>query len=317
MRAPRATRPVAARPTITDGLVVIPSVPTQLGIGAIGGVIGGLLGGGSGVFYVPALEKVTNLSRHTLHGTAGAANIAVTGVGAATFGLVGGSIDFRAGTGMVVGATLGAVLGAKLILRIPALILRWLFVAILLLTCLKLFLDVSGHDPMQGSAVVPDSWLASLWYVVPVSLILGFVIGAWAAGMGLGGGLLAVPALMLLFGTELPTAEGTSLLMFFPNVIVGTITHARQGTADMRLGLNLNIGALPGAVVGVLIALALNVKILSIVFAAFALTIGVREMYRMWLESVARRRSTAEVAGLSSERTVMDHSKPIDRDTTD
>ena len=86
----RTARPKAVRPTTTGERVVEPSVPTQLGVGAMGGVIGGLLGGGSGVFYVPVLEKITNLSRHTLHGTAGAANIAVTGVGAATFGLVGG-----------------------------------------------------------------------------------------------------------------------------------------------------------------------------------------------------------------------------------
>lgn len=314
----RTARPKAVRPTTTGERVVEPSVPTQLGVGAMGGVIGGLLGGGSGVFYVPVLEKITNLSRHTLHGTAGAANIAVTGVGAATFGLVGGSIDFRAGAGMVVGATLGAVLGAKLILRLPASVLRWLFVAILLLTSAKLLLDVTGYDPLQGSAVVPEAWIASRWFVVPTSLVLGFVIGAWAAGMGLGGGLLAVPALMLLFGTDLPTAEGTSLLMFFPNAIVGTITHARQGTADLRLGLNLNIGALPGAVAGVLIALALNVKILSIVFAVFAMTIGVREIYRMRRERVPRRERFVEIADLSSsEQTVFNNSTPIDQHATD
>ena len=136
--------------------------------------------------------------------------------------------------------------------------------------------------------------------------------------MGLGGGLLAVPALMLLFGTDLPTAEGTSLLMFFPNAIVGTITHARQGTADLRLGLNLNIGALPGAVAGVLIALALNVKILSIVFAVFAMTIGVREIYRMRRERVPRRERFVEIADLSSsEQTVFNNSTPIDQHATD
>ncbi|MEP9395559.1 sulfite exporter TauE/SafE family protein [Gordonia sp. VNK1] len=270
-----------------------PGLGIALGIGATGGVIGGLLGGGSGVFYVPALEKVTSLSRPSLHGTAGAANIAVTGVGAATFALVGGSIDLHAGTGMVIGGTLGALLGVPLILKIPHLVLRWLFVAILLATGLKLILDAAGADPLQGSAVVPAGWIASWEFTLPVSLILGFVIGAWAAGMGLGGGLLAVPALMLLFGTDLPTAEGTSLLMFFPNAIVGTIAHARQGTADLRLGTLLNIGALPGAVVGVLLALALDIKVLSVVFALFALAIAVREMYRMWREVSAAAQPTA------------------------
>lgn len=254
---------------------------TELGVGFTGGVIGGLLGGGSGVFFVPALEKLTSLPRPTLHGTAGAANIAVTGIGAATFALVGGSVDMRAGTGLLVGGTVGAVLGAKLILRIPHRVLRWLFVTILLATCTKLLLDTAGLDPLQGSAVVPGSLIANLWFTGPVSLVVGFVIGAWAAGMGLGGGLLAVPALMLIFGTDLQTAEGTSLLMFFPNAIVGTVVHARQGTASIRLATMLNIGALPGAAVGALVALSLELKVLGVIFAGFCLLIAVRELYRM------------------------------------
>lgn len=270
---------------------------TALGVGFTGGVIGGLLGGGSGVFYVPALEKLTSLPRPTLHGTAGAANIAVTGVGAATFALVGGSIDLHAGTGLVIGGTLGAFLGAKLILRIPHQVLRWLFVAILLATAAKLLLDLAGLDPLEGSAVVPQTLIDDIRFTGPVSLVVGFVIGAWAAGMGLGGGLLAVPALMLIFGTDLQTAEGTSLLMFLPNAIVGTIVHARQGTADMRLGTVLNIGALPGAAIGALVALSLDLQVLGIVFAAFALAVAVRELYRMYGEraiAAAEARATLE-----------------------
>ncbi|WP_337360779.1 sulfite exporter TauE/SafE family protein [Mycolicibacterium sphagni] len=283
----------------TTGSAATPKTKTELGIGFTGGVIGGLLGGGSGVFYVPALEKVATLSRPSLHGTAGAANIAVTGVGAATFALAGGSIDFRAGIGLVIGATLGAFLGAKLILRIPHRLLRWLFVTILLATGAKLLVDAAGVGSLAGATIVPASLIANLWFTGPTSLVLGFIIGAWAAGMGLGGGLLAVPVLMVLFGADLPTAEGTSLLMFFPNAIVGTIVHARQGTADTRLGVILNIGALPGAIVGALAALALDVRVLSIVFAAFALLVAVREMYRMHR---TRAMTTAAADSMASDK---------------
>ncbi|MFF0815170.1 sulfite exporter TauE/SafE family protein [Rhodococcus sp. NPDC003318] len=189
----------------------------------------------------------------------------------------------------MIGGRLGAIFGATLILRVPNRLLRWLFVAVLLATSLKLLLDAVGADPLQGSAVVPSSLIANPWFTVPVSLALGCVIGAWSAGMGLGGGLLAVPVLMLLFGTDLPTAEGTSLLMFFPNAIVGTIVHAKQGTADMRIGTMLNAGAVPGAVGGVLVALALDARILSVLFGVFALMVAVRELYRMGRESGVRR----------------------------
>jgi len=272
------------------------STQARLGVGFTGGVIGGLLGGGSGVFYVPALEKLTSLPRPSLHGTAGAANIAVCGVGAATFAMVGGSIDLRAGTGMLVGATVGAVFGARLILRVSHRLLQWLFIGILLVTCAKLFLDAAGADPLEGSAVVSASLIENVWFTVPVSIALGVVIGAWSAGMGLGGGLLAVPALMLVFGADLTTAEGTSLLMFLPNAIVGTVVHARQGTTDLRLATLLNIGAVPGALIGVLVALALDLKVLGLVFAVFALAVAVREIYRI----VAEHRSTRP-ATLSQE----------------
>ena len=270
------------------------STGAQLGVGFTGGGIGGLLGGGSGVFFVPALEKLTTLSRPALHGTAGAANIAVCGVGAATFAIVGGSIDLRAGTGMLIGGTLGAFFGAKLILRISHRLLRWLFVGILLVTCAKLFLDAAGADPLQGSALVPQRLIDNLWFTVPVSLALGMIIGAWSAGMGLGGGLLAVPALMLIFGADLTTAEGTSLLMFFPNAIAGTIVHARQGTADVRLAAVLNAAAAPGAVLGVLVALALDLHVLGLVFAVFALAVALREMYRMYRERRAARTGSVD-----------------------
>ncbi|WP_264036577.1 sulfite exporter TauE/SafE family protein [Mycolicibacterium hodleri] len=253
----------------------------ELGVGFTGGVIGGLLGGGSGVFYVPALEKLTRLPRPSLHGTAGAANIAVTGVGAATFALAGGSINLHAGSGLLVGATAGAFLGARLILRISHQLLRWLFVAILVATGVKLLIDAAQPSAVHAATTVPMSVIANPWYAIPTSLILGFIIGAWAAGMGLGGGLLAVPVLMVLFGTDLPTAEGTSLLMFFPNAVVGTVVHARQGTADKRLAAVLNLGALPGAVLGALLALTLDVHVLSIVFAVFALAVALRELFGM------------------------------------
>jgi uncharacterized membrane protein YfcA len=85
----------------------------------------------------------------------------------------------------------------------------------------------------------------------------------------------------VLFGCELHTAIGTSLLMFFPNSIVGWIMHARQSTASPRLSLTLNLGALPGAVLGAVLALVLNATALSVVYAAFCLFVAVRELVRM------------------------------------
>jgi len=254
----------------------------ELGVGAIGGAIGGLFGGGSGVFYVPALEALTSLHRPSLHGTATAANTAVVGVGALTFALVGGHLDWQPGLGMLIGGTVGGLFGARLILKVSPAVLRWLFVAVLLLSALKLVLDIAGTDPLVGGALVPDSVIDNWGYVLPVSLACGIVIGAWAAAVGLGGGLLAVPVMMVLFGADLHAAIGTSLLMFLPNSIVGWIMHARQGTASPRLSLMLNLGAFPGAIAGALLALVLDSRALSAVYAAFCLFVALRELARMY-----------------------------------
>lgn len=267
-------------------------LPAELAVGATGGLIGGLFGGGSGVFYVPALEKLTTLSRPALHGTATAANTVVVGVGALTFALAGGRIDWGAGTGMVIGGTVGGLFGAALVLRVSPTVLRRLFVGVLLVSVVKFVLDVSGVDPLEGGAVFSSAVVSAGWYVVPVSLACGLVIGAWAAAMGLGGGLLAVPALMVLFGCDLHTAIGTSLLIFLPNSIVGWIMHARQGTASRRLGMTLNLGALPGAVGGVILALVLSSDALALVYAAFCLAVVVRELVRMARERRGRRLPT-------------------------
>lgn len=272
----------AERPAPPNAAVMRGGLPAELGVGTIGGMIGGLFGGGSGVFYVPALEHLTALPRPTLHGTATAANTAVVGVGALTFALAGGSIDWNAGIGMLVGGTIGGLFGARLIVKVSHATLRWLFVTVLLLSALKLGLDIAGVHLLQGgaafSAAVVHNWI----YVAPVSLASGLLIGAWAAAVGLGGGLLAVPALMMLFGCDLHTAIGTSLLMFVPNSIVGWIMHARQGTASPRLSLTLNVGALPGAIAGAVLALVLNAKALSATYAAFCLFVAIRELIRMY-----------------------------------
>ncbi|MBW0106020.1 sulfite exporter TauE/SafE family protein [Pseudonocardia sp. KRD291] len=250
-------------------------------IGVAGGAVGGLLGGGSGVFFVPALDRFARVPRPVLHGTSTVANIAVCAIGAAVYALAGGAIDLRAGSGLIVGGIIGGFFGAGIISRIPERLLRILFIAVVLLTAAKLYSDAAGLDPLSGRAAISPALLASLWFVVPVTLVAGVVIGAWAAALGLGGGLLAVPALVLLFGADLHTAAGTSLLMFVPNSVVGGVMHLRKGTASPRLGRLLSIGAVPGAAVGALLALMLDSVVLGLVFGTFALAMGVREILQM------------------------------------
>ncbi|MFT8180841.1 TSUP family transporter, partial [Mycobacteroides chelonae] len=117
---------------------------------------------------------------------------------------------------------------------------------------------------------------------------VGFVVGAWSAALGLGGGLLTVPAMLVLFGSDLHVAEGTSLMVMLPNALVAATTHLRQGTADAPIGFRLAAFALPGTVIGALLALALNARWLALVFGSYLVFIAIREIVRVFTSSSAR-----------------------------
>ena len=251
-------------------------------IGVFGGGVGGLLGGGSGVFFVPVLDRFAKLPRPILHGTSTTANIAVSAVGAIVYALAGGAVDLRLGTGFMMGGIIGGFLSAGLLARVPDRALRTLFVVIVLLTAMKFFIDAAGLNPLAGRPAISAGLLSNTWwFVFPVTCIAGVIIGAWAAALGLGGGLLAVPALVLLFGADLHTAAGTSLLMFVPNTVVGAVMHVRRGTASRMLSRWLSVGAVPGTIAGAVLALAVSAALLGVVFGTFALLIGLREMVHL------------------------------------
>lgn len=254
-------------------------------IGLVGGVVGGLVGGGSGVLFVPALDRFTTMSRARIHGTSTIANIGVCVAGAAAYAAGGGSLDLRVGLGLTVGGVVGGIVGPMLLARASETLLRVLLIAILVLTAVKLGLDVTG--PVHGGgALLGPQLRADPWVLYPLATVAGIVIGAWAGAMGLGGGLLAVPTMVLLFGTDLHVAAGTSLLMFIPNSIVGTAVHLGRGTASARWGRLLALTSAPGTVLGAMLALALDARLLGLVFGTFAAALAVRETI-----GLVRRRS--------------------------
>ena len=134
-----------------------------------------------------------------------------------------------------------------------------------------------GDESRRIAGLLPLSLLHDSLSVAFAAGVIGVVVGAWSAAMGLGGGLLAVPALVLLFGREQHVAEGTSLVIMLPNAIAGAVAHVRQGTASPRLGVIIGVGALVGSVVGVGIALHLATHVLEYAFGAFMVLVIVRE----------------------------------------
>ncbi len=109
-------------------------------------------------------------------------------------------------------------------------------------------------------------------------MILAAVVGAlagMAAGMlGIGGGALFVPALVLILGLSQLEAEATSLLAIVPVALVGAWRQHRYGNLRLRDGVVLGLLAVPGAVAGVVLVNAVPERAIEVAFAGLLLVIA-------------------------------------------
>ncbi|KXO94236.1 hypothetical protein AXK57_16455 [Tsukamurella pulmonis] len=267
----------------------MPGPRRSASIGFLGGISGGLLGGGTGVVTVPALDRHSTLSRHVIHGTSTLANVSAALVGSIVYALRGGHVDFVPGVGLMIGGIVGAYVGARWVSKVPEVVLRSLFVLVLVLSSTKFLLQGFGIEVGSSSGLFDGAPL-----IVAVATVTGLLVGAYSAAMGLGGGLLVVPVMAVMFGADLHTAAGTSLLVMLPNAIVGAATHIRHGSADLQVGKPLALAALPGSLVGVSLALALPERGLAVVLGSFMAFLAVREVLR-WRRTVLAERAERTV----------------------
>lgn len=104
----------------------------------------------------------------------------------------------------------------------------------------------------------------------------GVVAGAGAGLLGIGGGTLIVPFLVLSVGLTQHAAQATSLLAVLPTAIVATVILQRRGVGDLRFSLVVGCLGIAGAIAGSALALALPEDVLRVAFAVFLAAIGLR-----------------------------------------
>lgn len=90
---------------------------------------------------------------------------------------------------------------------------------------------------------------------VLVALLTGLVAGVYAGLLGVGGGIIMVPSLVILLGQDQQVAQGTSLLVIVATATAGTIANRRRDLLNVSLARNLAVGGVAGTVVGALLAL--------------------------------------------------------------
>ena len=108
------------------------------------------------------------------------------------------------------------------------------------------------------------------------AIVVGALAGVLAGLLGVGGGVLFVPALTVFLGLGQVDAEATSLLAIMPMALVGAWRQHRYGNVRMPDALLLGALAIPGAVAGVAIVNIVPQRAVQVSFAGLMLVIAWR-----------------------------------------
>ncbi|WP_455873378.1 sulfite exporter TauE/SafE family protein [Rhizobium yanglingense] len=199
------------------------NLPMAFAGGAIIGALGGLIGLGGAEFRLPLLIGLFNF----------AALEAVILNKAMSLVVVATALPLRAGTvpfaviaenwpiaaNLLAGSLLGAWFGAGWATRLKSETL-YKVIAVLLVAIAAVL--VFGHDARAGQPVLtgPSQLIAGV--------IAGFVIGVVASLLGVAGGELLIPTLVLLFGADIKLAGSLSLAVSLPTMLVGFTRYSRD-----------------------------------------------------------------------------------------
>jgi uncharacterized membrane protein YfcA len=105
---------------------------------------------------------------------------------------------------------------------------------------------------------------------------LGVITGILAGLIGIGGGVIVVPFLMLVFGTSDLEAKGTSLLMMIPTAISGTIGNLRHKNVDLSAAAVIGVAACTTTALGAWLATRVDPFTGNVLFAAFLVLVAVQ-----------------------------------------
>ncbi|MDR0847788.1 MAG: sulfite exporter TauE/SafE family protein [Propionibacteriaceae bacterium] len=260
-----STPAVPSEPPLTA--LSLRSVSVFVAVGLVAGFLSGLFGIGGGTVIVPALVFV-GLTQRRASATSLVAIIPTAIVGVTTYAL-SSNVNYVAALLLAVGMVIGAQAGSFLLSRLPEKALRWAFVGFLVLVIVQQLVFIPSRDSEVAINVASGLGL----------LVLGIVTGSLSGLLGIGGGIIVVPALALLFGASDLVAKGTSLLMMIPGAASGTYSNIRRKLVDIRAGLVVGVAACCMTPIGAMVAKILSPQIAQACFSVYLTALVIRSVY--------------------------------------
>jgi len=258
------------------------------GLGLAVGVLTGLFGVGGGFLLNPLMLVLLGMDESLV---VGSSLSFITGTAAA--GIVrhmrGRNVEFRSMVVIGLGAIAGAVAGASLHAYLRAEVGRHfkgvmlaLYLVLLVLTAWLVARkdDAAGRRrsllqrlPLPPRVRLPGAGLEGV--SLPGLVLVGVLIGVLTGMLGIGGGVLFMPLLLLVVGLSAHQAVGTSLGMVLFGSITGTVHHGLAGNVSLWVAMALLVAGTVGVQVGAWACERLHARRLRQYFAAVALLAAV------------------------------------------
>jgi len=233
-------------------------------IGLVAGTFGGLIGIGGGIIMVPLMGEILKLPQHKAHGTSLVA-LVFTGISGSITYALNGSIDIKAAALLALTAIMTASLGARYAGSLTEQKLKKAFGAFLLFCAALLFLKLYLPNVIVSDDAKPVIYLTT-------GALTGFLSGM----MGVGGGTIMIPVMVILAGFTQHVAQGTSLLVMIPSGAVGALTHWKMGNTEQGILWGLIPGILLGTYIGGTVANIIPNDTLRLIFASMLIFLGIR-----------------------------------------
>lgn len=225
------------------------------------GVSLGVLGSGGSIVMLPVLVYVAGVDPQAAVGM----SLAIVGSTSAVGGVTHfrkGDFHLRAALFFSISGVVGAFFGSKLTHLVPPHVLMLLFAA--LMTAVGIAMLRWRSESRGESECDPIRCLA-----------VGACVGVLTGFLGVGGGFLIVPALVLFAGIETNKAVGSSLAIIAVNSASGLLGHFQQTRFDLRITFTLLAAALAGMFLGGFIADRIPDSTLRKSFAWFVIAVAV------------------------------------------
>jgi uncharacterized membrane protein YfcA len=232
-------------------------------VGFASGVLSGLFGVGGGIVTTPAVNGL--LGGTAIEAVATPLPVIVPSaiVGSYTYARAG-AVDFVAARWSAIAGIPAATVGAYLTELVNVHVLLAVTAALIALSALRV---IWSREPHVGE---PDAD-GPVWRYCAT----GASAGALSGLLGIGGGIVMVPAFTAWIGMPVKRALGTSLLVIPALAIPGTIVHGLLGNIDWAIFLVLTIGVVPGARIGARVALGARERRLRVAVGIFLVAVAV------------------------------------------